>query len=229
MIVPKHSLGLFVLVALVSGMPAHAAPNSSVTSYSAYFENASHQSRSSSRERYSSTVQKAINKLDKDEVENLPIPVLMGVRVANLSPNFGDPRDGGAREHEGLDIMAPMGAFIASPTEAVVVRTGDGSSSGIYVTTANPGGETFTYMHLSDIADGIKTGTVLKAGELLGYVGDTGNAKGGAPHLHFEIRKSRKALDPFPRLTKEFTTNERIAVLLEIVKELQKELASKKD
>ncbi len=182
-----------------------------------------------SGERYSSSVTREIKKLDSKAVKDLPIPILLGVRVSNLSPNFGDPRDGGSRSHEGLDIMSPMGSFISSPTEAVVVRTGKGDSSGTYVTTANPGGETFTYMHLSGIADGVKTGTVLKTGDLIGYVGDTGNAKGGAPHLHFEIRKSRKATDPFPRLTKEFSSAERLGVLKDILADLQKELARKSD
>lgn len=181
-------------------------------------------SSSSSRERYSSAVQKAIKNLDDDEVEDLPIPILLGISQPQLTENFGDPRDGGARSHEGLDIIAPRGSFIASPTDAVVVKVGTGSSAGKYVTTANPGGETFTYMHLDGFADGIKAGKVLKPGGLIGYVGDTGNAKGGVPHLHFEIRENRKAMDPYPRLTKEFTTKERIATLTIILKQLQDEL-----
>lgn len=194
---------------------------------------ASHQERNRSSyygggERYSSAVSREIKKLGSKEVEDLKIPVLLGITRAKLSPNFGDPRGGGTRTHEGLDIMAPEGAFVASPTDAVVISTGDGDSSGIYVTTANPGGERFVYMHLSGIADGVKTGTVLEEGDLIGYVGNTGNASGGAPHLHFEIREGREAKDPYPRLTKEFTSQERIAVLMEILKELQKELARKK-
>ncbi len=183
--------------------------------------------RSSSRERYSSAIQKAIKNLDDDEVEDLPIPILLGVARTDLTKNFGDPRDGGARSHEGLDILAPRGSFISSPTDAVVVKVGTGDSAGKYVTTANPGGETFTYMHMDAIADGIKAGKVLDPGDLIGYVGDTGNAKGGVPHLHFEIRKDRKAMDPYPRLTEEFTTKERVATLMEIVKQLQADLKKK--
>ena len=181
--------------------------------------------RSFRRSGYSSSVRRAINKLDDDPVEEMPIPVVLGVAVRQLQDNFGDPRDGGSRSHEGLDIMAPRGAAIASPTEAVVTRTGEGSSSGIYVQTANPGGEIFNYYHLDDIADGIKAGTVLEVGDVLGYVGNTGNASGGAPHLHFEIREGRKATDPLPRLTEEFSDEVRIAVLMDILEELQKELA----
>jgi peptidoglycan LD-endopeptidase LytH len=174
--------------------------------------------------RYSSSLSRKIRALDDDEVDEMPIPVALGVAVRNLWPNFGDPRDGGARKHEGLDIMAPKGAFVASPTEAVVVRTGKGSSSGIYVTTIGPGGETFNYYHLDDIADGVRSGTELEVGDLIGYVGNTGNASGGAPHLHFEIRENRRAEDPFPRLTMEFSDEVRIRLLTDLLKELQAEL-----
>lgn len=178
-------------------------------------------SRSSySRERVSSAAQKAINKLDKDPVEEIPIPVLFGVTLRAISPNFGDPRDGGARSHEGEDILAPRGTPIGSPTDAVVTRVGNGSSSGLYVTTRNPGGESFTYMHLDEVAEGIKSGTVLEPGDILGFVGDTGNAKGGVTHLHFEIREGRKATDPFPRLAREFTLKERVDGVEKYLEEL---------
>lgn len=158
---------------------------------------------------FNSKTRAAINKLDDDIVKNLSIPVL-GVALSALTKNFGDPRDGGARSHEGLDIMASKGTPVASPTDAVVTRVGSGGSSGLYVRTANPGGETFVYMHLSDFAEDIEAGDVLEPGDLVGYVGNTGNAAGGATHLHFEIRKG-KALDPYPRLTKVFGATELVA------------------
>jgi peptidoglycan LD-endopeptidase LytH len=151
----------------------------------------------------------AISDMDEDPEEHLPIPVLLGVELRNLTKNFGDPRDGGTRTHEGLDMLAPEGTPVASPTEAVVTRVGDGAGSGIYVRTANPGGETFVYMHLVSIAKGLRRGDVLKRGDLIGFVGNTGNASGGPPHLHFEIRKDG-ALDPYPRLTEVFTLEERV-------------------
>jgi hypothetical protein len=160
--------------------------------------------------RVSSSVARKIRALPDERVEEMPIPVLMGISVANLTKNFGDPRGGGARTHEGLDIMAPKGAYIVSPTEAVVTGVGSGENSGKYVYTANPGGERLAYMHLDSIA--VKSGDVLKAGDLIGTVGNTGNASGGAPHLHFEIRDNG-ATDPYPRLTKTFTLAERVAAL----------------
>jgi hypothetical protein len=163
-----------------------------------------------------------INELDDDEVKNLPIPILFGIKVSSLYPNFGDPRDGGDRSHEGEDILAPEGAPIVSPTEAVVTSVGSGGSSGKYVRTANPGGETFVYMHLSEFAE-IKSGDVLKKGDLIGLVGDTGNAKGGPAHLHFEIRKGRKAYDPYPRLTKEFDLDDKIDYLEKALEDIDDE------
>lgn len=167
----------------------------------------------------SSSVQKKINALDDDPVEEMPIPILLGVSLKQITSDFGDPRGGGTREHEGQDILAPRGAYIVSPTDAVVLRTGNGESSGKYVYTANPGDETFVYMHLDDIADGVKAGSVLKKGDLIGYVGDTGNAKGGVTHLHFEIRDGRKATNPYPRLEGEFSLKERMQALTEILKD----------
>jgi murein DD-endopeptidase MepM/ murein hydrolase activator NlpD len=166
--------------------------------------------------RTSTSYRSKINKLDDDEVDDLPIPILFGISLRNVTPNFGDPRGGGTREHEGLDIMAPEGAPIVSPTEAVVIRTGTGSSSGKYVTTANPGGETFIYMHLSEIL--VRGGDELKEGELIGLVGDTGNAKGGLPHLHFEVRDGRRATDPYPRITREFSLEEKVELLEAAIK-----------
>jgi hypothetical protein len=165
-----------------------------------------------------SRVRDAIDDLDNDPVDNLSIPILFGVSLSSLYPNFGDPRDGGAREHEGLDMMATDGTPIVSPTEAVVIRVGDGSGSGKYVSTANPGGETFVYMHLSDIAD-IDEGDELETGDLIGYVGNTGNASGGAAHLHFEIREDREPTDPLERLTREFTLREKIGFLDDILED----------
>lgn len=143
----------------------------------------------------------------------LIMPVLFGVEVKDISPNFGDPRSGG-RTHLGEDIMAVKGTPVISPTAAVVLRVGVGAGEGNYVHTANPGGETFIYMHLDRFGEGVASGLVLKAGSLIGYVGNTGNASLGSAHLHFEIHNSsRLPVDPFPRLTGEIPLREKISYL----------------
>jgi len=170
------------------------------------------------RQRFSSSLRRKINELGDKVVQNIPIPVLLGVAPHHIYPDFGDPRSGG-RKHEGQDILAPRGAPVVTPTDAVVLRTGEGESSGNYVYTANPGGETFAYMHLDEIAE-IDSGDELKRGDLLGYVGNTGNAAGGPAHLHFEIRINGQT-DPYPRLKSTFTISEKMEYLAEILEDAE--------
>jgi peptidoglycan LD-endopeptidase LytH len=165
--------------------------------------------------RSSSSLHNKINDLDSEKVIDLPVPILFGVTPDNLYSSFGDPRSGG-RTHEGLDIMAPRGALVVTPTDAVVIRIGVGDTAGNYVYTANPGGETFAYMHLNEVAN-ISEGDELSKGELIGYVGNTGNASGGATHLHFEIRDNDTATDPYPRLTRIFPLKDKIKYLKNIL------------
>lgn len=168
--------------------------------------------------RLSSTLRTKINNLDNDRVDELSVAVVFGVTPLNIYPSFGAPRSGG-RTHEGIDIMAPKGALIASPTDAVVTRIDRGDSAGIYVYTANPGGESMAYMHLSDVAD-IERGDVLKRGDLIGYVGNTGNAITTNPHLHYELHDDAgDPIDPYPRITRIFTIYEKISALAQAVKE----------
>lgn len=158
-----------------------------------------------------------ISGLDDDAVEEFFIPVLFGVTKDRVVPDFGAPRGGGTRQHEGQDFMAPKGTPVVSPTEAVVTSVGDGDSSGLYVSTANPGGESFRYMHLDTIAD-IKQGDRLKVGDLIGTVGDTGNAPDGVYHLHFEVwNKDREAVDPYPRFGGDLTLKEKAGYLTQVV------------
>ena len=153
-----------------------------------------------------------IDDLDDDRVEKFPLPIIFGLSLDSVTPNFGDPRSGGDRSHEGLDLMANRGAPIVSPTEAVVTRISDGANSGLVVYTANPGGERFVYMHLDSVADFLKEGDELKVGDLIGFVGNTGNASATAPHLHFEVRDGQ-ATDPYERITSEFTMKDKIKFL----------------
>lgn len=155
---------------------------------------------------YSSRYQSEIDALGAVSA-SIPIPVL-GVNLNDLTKNFGDARGDGTRTHQGLDIMAREGTPIVSPTDAIIVRTGNGTNSGIYIRTANPGGENFVYMHLSRVAAGIEIGDKVLRGEIIGFVGNTGNASGGPAHLHFELRQGGSAMDPFPRLSHAFTKAE---------------------
>ncbi len=165
----------------------------------------------------SNGLQQQISALGSSITVSVPIPVLFGVELGNLSSDFGDARSNG-RTHIGNDIMAVKGTPIVSPTAAVVLRTGVGSGEGIYVYTANPGGETYVYMHLDKLGEGVVSGTVLEKGSLIGYVGNTGNASGGAAHLHFEIHDSNGTpIDPYPRTTATLSLQEKIQYLSKIL------------
>ena len=154
--------------------------------------------------------------LDEEIVEDIYVPILFGVVVDDIIPDFGQSRGGGTRTHEGQDMLSPRGAPIVSPTEAIVIATGDGDSSGKYVYTANPGGETFRYMHLDKIAN-LDRGDKLQVGDYIGTVGDTGNAPDGVYHLHFEIRdEENEPLDPAERLTKDFSLKQRMSFLKDL-------------
>lgn len=112
----------------------------------------------------------------------------------SFSNDWHAPRTG--HLHQGTDIFAAMG----TPAVACVSGTcewGEGGSAGIYIRLDGDDGNVYYYMHLQRYGQG---GHV-SAGTIIGYVGDTGNAAGGPPHLHFEIHPGGgAAVNPYPTL-----------------------------
>jgi murein DD-endopeptidase MepM/ murein hydrolase activator NlpD len=97
--------------------------------------------------------------------------------------DFGDPRPGG-RTHQGIDILAPFGTPVYAAQNGTFQETyNDLGGISAYVTASN--GDFTYYAHLQSYA-GVGSGATVPAGTMIGHVGDSGNAKGGAPHLHFE-------------------------------------------
>ncbi|HVE91637.1 MAG TPA: M23 family metallopeptidase [Actinomycetota bacterium] len=96
--------------------------------------------------------------------------------------------------HEGLDIFADFGTPVRSPDRGVVTRVTDGKVGGLAVWTRGSDGTSYYFAHLQEVAEGIEAGTPVQIGTVLGTVGDSGNARGGAPHLHFEMHRP----DPIP-------------------------------
>jgi murein DD-endopeptidase MepM/ murein hydrolase activator NlpD len=116
----------------------------------------------------------------------LLIPV-EGIKLAQLSDNYDQPR-GKERHHEALDIMAPKGTKVIAVADGKVVKLFNSKPGGLTVYQFDPSEKySYYYAHLDRYADGVKEGTVLKRGDLVGYVGVTGNANKDGPHLHFAV------------------------------------------
>lgn len=128
----------------------------------------------------------------------LPVPV-QGINAKRIADTWGGARSGG-RKHEGVDIFAPRGTPVTSATEGVVLRVAEYGIGGKHIWVFGPGGERHYYAHLDDWAHGIERLTHVRKGTVLGYVGDTGNAKGTPPHLHYGIYGSNGAYNPWPLL-----------------------------
>lgn len=114
---------------------------------------------------------------------------------------WGAIRDGGARNHEGVDIFASRGTPVVAVADGIVMRTGNQGLGGKQVWQRDGLlGNSLYYAHLDSVMT--TAGTRVKVGDTLGTVGSTGNAAGGSPHLHFGIYSTGGAVDPWPFLRK---------------------------
>lgn len=136
----------------------------------------------------------------------LLIPV-DGVAREALRDHFDDPR-GRTRKHEAIDIMAPRGTRILAVGDGKVAKLHWSAGGGITLYQSDPEEKfIYFYAHLDKYAEGIAEGQAVKRGDLIGYVGSTGNAS--TPHLHFQIFQvapgkkwwKGKAVNPYPVLT----------------------------
>lgn len=137
----------------------------------------------------------------------LIIPV-SGVPTGMLSDNYDDPRSGG-REHRAIDIMAERGTPVLAADDGTIVKLFDSDRGGLTVYQFDPT-ETYSYYyaHLDAYADALEEGQSVKRGDLIGYVGTSGNAPDSAPHLHFQISELDEdkswwlgePMNPFPIL-----------------------------
>lgn len=117
---------------------------------------------------------------------HLAIPV-SGVDPDKLVRSYHDARSGG-REHEALDILAPRGTPVVAVEGGTVAKLFNSKAGGITLYQFDPGQEyAYYYAHLDRYADGIKEGDRLQRGQIIGFVGTTGNAPKDTPHLHFAV------------------------------------------
>ena len=149
------------------------------------------------------------------KVPRLVFPVL---GTASYIDDFGDPRGQGG--HEGNDIMAPRRALALAAEAGTVKFHTTSSRAGCMLYLDGESGTEYLYIHLNNdlgngndnsgrcvpgiaYAKGLKNGARVAAGQVIGYVGDSGDADGGNPHLHFEVHPhGAGAVNPFAHLNK---------------------------
>ena len=117
---------------------------------------------------------------------NLIIPVA-GVRPEQLLDTYADARSEG-RTHDAIDIIAPAETPVLAAADGKILKLFQSDRGGTTIYQLSTSQEmVFYYAHLSHYADGLTEGSLVKQGEVIAYVGDTGNAGAGNYHLHFSI------------------------------------------
>jgi murein DD-endopeptidase MepM/ murein hydrolase activator NlpD len=153
-----------------------------------------------------------------EAVRPICFPVVEPVRYVD---SFGAPRSG--HRHQGADLLGGKGFHLVAPADAVIVDLrGPGEGYSDYSLRMVDGhGWYYAFLHMNDdtpgtddgsasfdmvFAPGLAEGVAVRAGQFLGYMGDSGNAEGSTAHLHFEIRQpnanlwNAAAVNPFPSL-----------------------------
>lgn len=158
-------------------------------------------------------------RLDDVTVEARPVTQIALVfpqdaEVTHFDDTWGHARSGG-RRHKGTDLMAPKFTPVYAVADGVVSIIRKSSLSGYWIGIEHAGGFESWYMHLNNdspgtdngratldqvYAPGIEVGSFVSAGQLIGYVGDSGNAEASGAHTHFELRVDGQAIDPYPLL-----------------------------
>lgn len=140
----------------------------------------------------------------------LTVPV-QGVRPKQLRDTFHDAR-GPKRSHKAIDIMAPWGTPVLAADDGKVVKITSNRGGGLTLYQVDDSGRlVYYYAHLAGYADNLKEGQRVRRGDVIAYVGATGNAPETAPHLHFAVlllSQERRwwggeALNPYHALVRE--------------------------
>ena len=134
--------------------------------------------------------------------------------MAHFYDDWGEIRGNGTRVHEGIDIKAPKGAPVVAIADGKINTISYSDSSGYYIAIDHENGWLSLYVHLNDdiegndnlggketaFAENIYLGAEVLAGQIIGFLGDSGNAEGTVPHVHFEVRYMGKSFDVYQHI-----------------------------
>jgi murein DD-endopeptidase MepM/ murein hydrolase activator NlpD len=126
------------------------------------------------------------------DVNPLMVPVV-GVAPGRIPDSFNEPRDGG-RTHRATDILVPQGTPVLAAESGTVLRISQNTLGGNTIYMTDDGGRfIYYYAHLLRYADGLAAGAHVSQGDVIAYVGMTGNAP--VPHLHFQVMRREARRD----------------------------------
>jgi murein DD-endopeptidase MepM/ murein hydrolase activator NlpD len=140
--------------------------------------------------------------------QGIGLPIA-GLKAKDIQDTFHQSRGGGTRPHEATDILAPRGTPVLAMVDGTIKRLFTSKPGGLTVYEFDPEEVyCYYYAHLDHYAEGLKEGMVVKRGDCIGYVGTSGNADPGTPHLHLAISKIGPAkrwwegtpINPYPIL-----------------------------
>ena len=118
---------------------------------------------------------------------NLRLPI-DGADVASWKGEFAQRRDGGSRGHEAVDILSPRNTPVHAVTNGTIAKIFESKAGGHTVYQFDADGRLcYYYAHLERYADGLHDGQTVARGDVIGYVGTSGNAPANTPHLHFAV------------------------------------------
>ena len=163
----------------------------------------------------SSPAQGSAMSADPQDAYRPPFPLVYPIDAPRqFADTFGAPRDGGDRLHQGIDLFAPKMTPVVATAAGRISAVDWSPSAGFYIDVTHAGGWRSRYLHLNNdtpgtddglgfgIAEGSGVGASVAAGQVIGYVGDSGNAESSSPHLHFELRtRDWTPVNPSPFIT----------------------------
>jgi peptidoglycan LD-endopeptidase LytH len=125
---------------------------------------------------------------ERSTSRGLLVPV-EGIRPEQLRNTYDAARSGG-RRHDAIDIHAPRGTPVVATADGTILKLHSGARGGLSIYQLDNDGRTrYYYAHLDRYAAGIHEGVPVRQGDVIGYVGDTGNAQKGDYHLHFSVAR----------------------------------------